>query len=440
MPATIHVLEAERPQRELPEFTSITPVHRTQWATLAALSITLCAGPLMFGSVQPWAYVLLGFGILATLLTLIIERILRADFTVELSSLLLPSALFAVVVGIQLATGATAYRYVTQVEAAKWFYCALVIFIVANAVRSDRELRILAMVLGCFGFAFALFAMLQQLSSATRIYGFHSVLHPQNLYGSYPNRDHYSGLMEMLVPLPLAVSLATSLPKSVRALLAGAAVVMGASVVLSASRAGMVAVIAEVIFLSVYLGSGGRGKRYFALLIAFFAATCTLLYWIDASPALLRWKQLSIEDELSSGRLAIALDALRMWKVHPWLGFGLGAFTTVYPQYRSFYTDLIVNQVHNDYLQVLVETGIFGAVAMLWFVATLYRSGMMSRRSTRGDLRDLIRLGALTGCTGLLVHSFFDFNLHIPANAVMFFALATLVCLPSRGNNGYTRA
>jgi hypothetical protein len=42
--------------------------------------------------------------------------------------------------------------------------------------------------------------------------------------------------------------------------------------------------------------------------------------------------------------------------------------------------------------------------------------------------REWIRLGAELGCCGLLVHSFFDSNLHIPANAAWFAVLAGLAC------------
>jgi O-antigen ligase len=57
----------------------------------------------------------------------------------------------------------------------------------------------------------------------------------------------------------------------------------------------------------------------------------------------------------------------------PFLGWGLGAFPIVYPEFRSFYTTLFVNQAHNDYLQLLVETGLAGFSIMVWFLVVLFR-------------------------------------------------------------------
>ena len=75
-------------------------------------------------------------------------------------------------------------------------------------------------------------------------------------------------------------------------------------------------------------------------------------------------------------RLAMSKDGLRMFWQKPVLGFGLGTFTTVYPQFRSFYTNLFVNAAHNDYVQVLVETGLVGFAAVVWFIVEVYRAGL----------------------------------------------------------------
>jgi len=114
------------------------------------------------------------------------------------------------------------------------------------------------------------------------------------------------------------------------------------------------------------------------------------------------------------------------------LGWGLGTFTTVYPQFRSFYTTLFVNAAHDDYVQVLVETGLIGFVAVVWFIVEVYRAGLRNVDGWNRDWSRALGLAALVGCTGLLVHSFFDFNLQIPANAYMFYFLCALATSTSR--------
>jgi O-antigen ligase len=111
---------------------------------------------------------------------------------------------------------------------------------------------------------------------------------------------------------------------------------------------------------------------------------------------------------------------------HWLLGWGAGTFSEVFPQFRSFHSDLLVNEAHNDYLQTLIETGIVGFAAMLAFVVMLYGRTMRSLVHETSDRNRSLRMAALTGCTGLLIHGLWDFNLQIPANAACFFVLAAV--------------
>jgi O-antigen ligase len=125
-------------------------------------------------------------------------------------------------------------------------------------------------------------------------------------------------------------------------------------------------------------------------------------------------------------RLNITRDSLRMFSERPILGWGLGTFPTVYPSHRSFYTNLFVNEAHNDYAQLLVETGLLGFGLMLWFVISLYRYGLPTSRRWQSEWNAALAFAALLGCTGILFHSFVDFNLQIPANAALFYVLCGL--------------
>jgi O-antigen ligase len=119
-----------------------------------------------------------------------------------------------------------------------------------------------------------------------------------------------------------------------------------------------------------------------------------------------------------------------MFSLRPVWGWGLGTFPTVYPSYRTFYTDLFVNEAHNDYAQLLVETGLLGFGLMLWFLLRLYRNGLPTSRRWEFRWDGAVSLAALLGCTGILLHSFVDFNLQVPANAAMFYVLCGLAATP----------
>ncbi|HEX4920210.1 MAG TPA: O-antigen ligase family protein, partial [Candidatus Bathyarchaeia archaeon] len=130
-------------------------------------------------------------------------------------------------------------------------------------------------------------------------------------------------------------------------------------------------------------------------------------------------------------------DCIRMFAHRPVLGWGLGTFPTVYPSYRTFYTNLFINEAHNDYAQLLVETGLLGFGLMLWFLICVYRRGMPTSRRWEFKWDGALSLAALLGCTGILFHSFVDFNLQIPANAAFFYALCALAAtkLPSQSSS-----
>jgi O-antigen ligase len=184
-----------------------------------------------------------------------------------------------------------------------------------------------------------------------------------------------------------------------------------------------------MVFFVLLSSNLNKSRRFHWGVAAFFLALVAFLFWIDIASAFDRWS--NMQDELQGGRLSIARDCLKMFAQRPILGWGLGTFPTIYPQFRSFYTDYFINQAHNDYLQIMVETGLLGAGAMIWFIMNLYRASLGRLRDSHASIGSTVRLAAITGCTGLLVHSAADFNLHIPANAAIFFVLCTIASSPA---------
>jgi O-antigen ligase len=110
----------------------------------------------------------------------------------------------------------------------------------------------------------------------------------------------------------------------------------------------------------------------------------------------------------------------------PILGWGLGTFPIVYPEFRSFYTNMFVNQAHNDYLQLLVETGLAGFSIAVWFLVLVFRQAAGKLKNWTENASGALTVAALLGCVGILVHSFLDFNLQIPANAALFYVLCAI--------------
>jgi len=172
-----------------------------------------------------------------------------------------------------------------------------------------------------------------------------------------------------------------------------------------------------------------RSIRIIVGVVAFAVVLVGLLTWLGGKELTSRVSSISTEarTELSGGmRLSIDRDALRMFANKPVLGWGLGTFPVVYPQYRSFYTNFFVNEAHNDYLQLLCEVGLLGFGTMVWFLVVVYRSAMRKIANWMSDVSGAVTLACTLGLTGILVHSLLDFNLQIPANAALFYVLCTL--------------
>jgi O-antigen ligase len=131
------------------------------------------------------------------------------------------------------------------------------------------------------------------------------------------------------------------------------------------------------------------------------------------------------EVELSN-RMVAAHDALGIWRDHPRLGAGLGSFETAFPRHQSFASDFLWDHAHNDYAEALADTGIAGAAAIVCALALFFWLAFRNLRERLRHTAGWMQFAAALGCCGILVHSFADFNLHIPANAAWFAVCAAI--------------
>lgn len=111
----------------------------------------------------------------------------------------------------------------------------------------------------------------------------------------------------------------------------------------------------------------------------------------------------------------------------PW-GAGWGSYAAVYPRFEPMGSDGVADYAHHDYAQMLFEGGIFAvAIAAAFSWLAISRAVLLIRVSLpRGALGRQDMLCALCGLglLGLLLHSLVDFNMHIPANAILGALLA----------------
>ena len=307
------------------------------------------------------------------------------------------------------------------------------VFWIASQIFQSREARHrFSIVMSVFGFLVVFFAIVQSFSSPDKIYGFRTPRFGGSIYGPYVNHNHYAGLMEMLAPFPLVAALRRKLRVEKRALWGFAAFLMVASIFLSGSRGGMFSITIEIAVLAAIFFRQNRNRATTLAAVSALVLFLGFLFWFGSEQMTQRLASLGQTTISTDTRIRIYQDSLRMFAERPVLGWGLGTFALVYPHYRSFYSDEVVNAAHNDYLQFLAETGVVGFAAILWFLAGLLRAGSRDLRSWIRRPGVGSRAAAFLGALGIMCHSFTDFNLQIPGNAMMFFALCALASAESR--------
>jgi len=385
------------------------------------LFVLLAFGVLAFGAVDEWSTFIFEVGAGVLFLVWVGKQFASRQLKLSKNPLYLPAVVFFVLILAQIGLGISAYGYITKYEVLQYFSYGIVMLIAAECVCDEDARKNFGFALIVFGVFYAFFALAQQLSPNGKIFWLHTPRFHGSIYGSYVNHNHYAGLMEMLVPIPLVVSMGHLFRGGKRALVASCTVLMASTIFLSGSRGGMIAFVLEIVlFAALTLAQRGNPRAALGSV-----AVCTLilafLFFLGKGQVLGRL------GDLGPGiRLNITRDCLRMFFHRPVLGWGLGTFPTVYPSYRSFYTNLFINEAHNDYAQLLVETGVLGFALMIWFLICLYRRGWPTSRRWEFKWDGALSLAAMLGCTGILLHSLVDFNLQIPANAALFYVLCAL--------------
>jgi O-antigen ligase len=394
----------------------------------------MLGAPLAFGAVVPWAWAALGLAAGLGLFLWALGCVQQGAVKLIWSPLYVPLAMFFLLGVAQYAARLTLDRSETR-QALVLLAADLTFFFLAVQLFAEAgsgTLHAFGLAVLVFAGSMGLFAILQFASGTPKIYGI--VGTSGGLFGPYVDPDHFAGLLEMLLPVAVLYIAGRRGRISLEGLVwrVSAVTLALASLLLSGSRGGLLALSAEIVIATIALrrtGARTRQRRRLALAAAVtLLAGVTLFAYVDPGWVAKKLGSVARADrtwaEWAGDRKSMALDALRMWRGHPVLGVGLGDFETAYPRYQSFPSDLWIDHAHNDYAEAVAETGLVGALLILSALALFFR---LAFRDWGGSLRSQagwIRLGAALGCCGLLVHSLWDFNLHIPANAAWFAVLA----------------
>ena len=317
----------------------------------------------------------------------------------------------------QVAAGRSVNRGETWMAALDWATFLVVFLLAADILSGRRERHWFLGAISFGGMIVAAAAVLQDYSSAGKIFWHFPSGYTEGVLGPFVNRNQYAAWVELL--LPAALYLAATARR--RALYGVAGAILLGSVIAGASRAGSALAVGEVLAVALALAARqANPRRAMALWTAQFACLAALAI------AVVGWQ--GLRDRLGAADTEVLrMDAVRasLAMIHdrPWMGSGLGTWAQMYPRYAGLDTGLTVNQAHNDWAQWAAEGGVPFLAVMILFAGLLCKPAF---RSIYG-----------LGVAAVLLHALVDYPMQQrPGLAAWWFAMAGAAWARGAATNG----
>jgi O-antigen ligase len=430
--------------------------------------------PILFAAVQPWVWSVYSICMMAAFLIFLWRGHIRQSplpgFSVNLTVVLffaatmllclpLPTQFLSYLSPLRFQTLTTArvlldsppswqtLSYSPQVALSWWvflFSLCLFFVVVQGLCAEPKTLKRIVCVMMGVAVIEAVYGLIQALVPALGVLWVDYVqAYMGDARGTFINRNHFAGFLEMIWPLALGFTLAQggwgqgyTLKKILaserlnrQALLSLGIVILLLALLFSRSRAGIAGALVGFLSFFMLARSGIKGMSVYTWLLlgGIFVMLAIYSMKIGIGPIAERFLKLSTGDS----RLDYWRDSLPIVMDHP-LGIGLRNFEKVFAVYNvSNLSDrIVVDYAHNDYLQLLIETGWIGFLALLsGFLMFMAKSAYRIKRLNfqKDPMRFFLATGAFSGLVSMAFHSFFDFNLQIPANCVYFVTLMAIL-------------
>ena len=274
--------------------------------------------------------------------------------------------------------------------------------------------------------------------------------------GTYQNRDHFAGLLEMAVPLALSCAIASfqshyrlrdssSRPPikgcvaiSIFALLLAGVIQSLCRVAFVTSLAAIFVVLATVFATRNWhdgpLANIREWPRWMPV-TAVAAVVVLCFMYLQTNALAARFADLPGKGSISADtRAQIWRDTTRLVRDYPIFGCGLGSYGSCFLRYKIVAPEGTVDYAHNDYLQVLAEFGVFGFAVGLFFIIRILRRTVQAALYADSADKRLLAIGCLGAATAILLHSFVDFNMYVPANGFEFAWILGVAAISSSGS------
>lgn len=344
----------------------------------------------------------------------------------------------------------TTYSHATKMELLKFLSYIFVFFIIINNLRTRKQIEHLITAIIVVGTFISLFAIIQRVAH-DKIYWFAQFTQAGYTLGPYVNRDHFAGYMEMVAPLAISLLVVRRLlffksssnnSASWRIhlhkwadddsqfaktfLLFFVTIIIVAALFLSLSRGGIVSFLLSItLFVGFLLFT--HGKRINRFLMILFITFSIFIIWLGIDPIITRMSTLLTPHEAILPRATLWKDSYQIFKDFPIFGSGLGTYQYIFPEYKRLVGGGFAMHAHNDYLEYLSDLGIFGFCLFFGMIIFFLVRCLRLWQQKRHPYVRWLSFAGFVGIVSILFHSSVDFNLHVPANTLLFFIILALI-------------
>jgi O-antigen ligase len=269
-----------------------------------------------------------------------------------------------------------------------------------------------------------LVAPLVAVATAEAALGLFQNVRIEEVQGTYINKNHFAGLLEMALPLTVAYAayLFSARSRGKASGVLAAALIVFAGLVASLSKMGFAASLAGLFVMGV-LATAGRvpGKRKWMVIGGLGALIVFCFVFLPSDAFVANYGGvLSKQQAALEGRAPIWRDTLHLIADYPLFGCGLGTYQTAFLKYQTSVVDRVFTYAHNDYLQIAAELGVIGFLIAAILVVPIFAGTFRASFRAADRTSRFLALGCAGAIMAMCIHSFTDFNMYVPANAFVF--------------------
>ena len=332
------------------------------------------------------------------------------------------------------------YPFVTRTRLVMLLSLLAVFLLVTNAFRSRPQNERVLWVVALTGFGMSVLGVVQLLQWNGKLYWFYPASDDASPFGPFFNHNHFAAYLEMAIPLTLGLllqSVRRAPDAKARLLLSGFSLtVMLAALLLAGSRGAILSLgVAVALYGGLLWARREMGRIEWLAGAAVLALGLGAAAWIGMDQLGQTTRKLgSVADFNSEPSLSARLVGwdytLKIVHDYPLTGCGLGAFPEAWIHYYPPGTANVWKEAHNDYLQVAAETGVPGALLLGWGLWRFTRRFLFKApRTAPGDWPGDVHVhhGIAVGLLSILLHSWVDFSLQVPAIALLFVVLSAIM-------------